>query len=220
MEKLINKYNEECSFKSKLVNRLWNIGYIVILIIFIFRSINGNNYLINIFLLFTFSIILFLSCNLIMLKKIANKLNIEFSFKELIFKRKSRMNMYQKLDEFQKKWITNYCKNNKINTIEKLKVIREELGKNNNIIKYINPTIVGTLSVASWGLICDQMSEKIGTLNTSLIGIIGAFIISIVINAFRKEWKEQVQFMNTFNKYAGYDRLKELILYRILKSNK
>lgn len=128
--------------------------------------------------------------------------------------------MYQKLDEFQKKWITNYCKNNKINTIEKLKVIREELGKNNNIIKYINPTIVGTLSVASWGLICDQMSEKIGTLNTSLIGIIGAFIISIVINVFRKEWKEQVQFMNTFNKYAGYDRLKELILYRILKSNK
>ena len=220
MEKLIKKYNKECSFKSKLVNRLWNIGYIVILIIFIFRSINGNNYLINIFLLFTFLIILFLSCYFIMLRKIANKLNIEFSFKELIFKRKSRMNMYQKLDEFQKKWITNYCKNNKINTIEKLKVIREELGKNNNIIKYINPTIVGTLSVASWGVICDQMSEKIGTLNTSLIGIIGAFIISIVINVFRKEWKEQVQFMNTFNKYAGYDRLKELILYRILKSNK
>lgn len=220
MEKLIKKYNEECSFKSKLVNRLWNIGYIVILIIFIFRSINRNNYLINIFLLFTFSIILFLSCNLIMLRKIANKLNIEFSFKELIFKRKTRMDMYQKLDEFQKKWITNYCKNNKINTIEKLKVIREELGKNNNIIKYINPTIVGTLSVASWGLICDQMSEKIGTLNTSLIAIIGAFIISIVINVFKKEWKEQVQFMNTFNKYAGYDRLKELILYRILKSNK
>lgn len=220
MEKLIKKYNEECSFKSKLVNRLWNIGYILILIIFIFKSIKGNNYLINIFLLFIFLIILFLSCNLIMLRKISNKFNIEFSLKELIFKRKSRMNMYQKLDEFQKKWITNYCKNNKINTIEKLKVIREELGKNNNIIRYINPTIVGTLSVASWGLICEKMSERIGALNTSLIGIIGAFIISILINVFRKEWKEQVQFMNTFNTYAGYDRLKELILYRILKSNK
>ena len=119
MDKLIKKYNEECSLKSKLANRLLKIGYILIVGIFILGNINVGMF-------FIFSITLYMSCNLIMLRKIASKLNIKFVLKELLFKRKSRTEMYKKVDEFQKKGITNYCKKNRIDSIEKLKIIREK----------------------------------------------------------------------------------------------
>lgn len=35
MEKLIKKYNDECNLTSKLANRLWKIGQIILLSIFI-----------------------------------------------------------------------------------------------------------------------------------------------------------------------------------------
>lgn len=181
MEDLRKKYNEECSLRSKLVNRLLKIGYILIVSIFIWGNINKNNYFINVIMFFIFSIILYMSCNIIMLKKISKKLNSKFAFKELVFKRKSRIKIYQELDKFQKNWITNYCKKNKINSIEKLKILRDELGRSNNIIKYINPAIVGTLIVAIWGLVAEEMYKKIGIFYTSFICIIGAFLVSIII---------------------------------------
>ena len=79
---------------------------------------------------------------------------------------------------------------------------------------------MGTLTVIIWGLLTEEIYKEIGVIYTGLICVIGAFVISIVISMFRKEWQEQVKLVNTFNIYSGYDRLKELLLYRILKSNK
>lgn len=36
-----------------------------------------------------------------------------------------------------------------------------------------------------------------------------SFIISIIIGWIKKEWQEQKRFMQMFNKFSGYDRLKE-----------
>lgn len=101
-----------------------------------------------------------------------------------------------------------------------MKIIREELSKRANIIKYIDPILIGTLLLALWELILQNIAEHVGIVNTILIGVFLVIIISIIIGWIKKEWKEQKEFMNLFNRYSGNERLKELLLYRILKSNK
>lgn len=137
--------------------------------------------------------------------------------KKFLLKRKIRKKIYQEFDIFQKGWITNFCKKNKINNIEKLKIVKEELDKRTIIIKYIDPIIIGTLLIAMWELILQKISEEVGIGNTILIGVFWVIIISIIVGWGKKEWREQKEFMNLFNRYSGNERLKELLLYRILK---
>ena len=137
--------------------------------------------------------------------------------KKFLLKRKIRKKIYQDFDIFQKGWITNFCKKNKINNIEKLKIVKEELDKRTIIIKYIDPIIIGTLLIAMWELILQKISEEVGIGNTILIGVFWVIIISIIVGWGKKEWREQKEFMNLFNRYSGNERLKELLLYRILK---
>lgn len=47
------------------------------------------------------------------------------SFMHIIFNKEDRKDIYKQFDIFQKNWITNYRKKNKINSIEKLKLLRE-----------------------------------------------------------------------------------------------
>ena len=68
-----------------------------------------------------------------------------------------------------------------------------------------------------WELILQKISEEVGIGNTILIGVFLVMIISIIVGWGKKEWKEQKEFMNLFNRYSGNERLKELLLYRILK---
>lgn len=147
-------------------------------------------------------------------------MKIKYSVKEIILKKKIRKNIYQKFDEFQKGWITNFCKKNKINNIEKLKIVREELDNRTIIIRYIDPIIIGTLLIAMWELILQKISEEVGIGNAIFISIFLVISISIIIGWAKKEWKEQKEFMNLFNRYSGNERLKELLLYKISKSNK
>lgn len=223
MEKLIKKYNDECNLTSKLANRLWKIGQIILLSIFIIYYAQQKNFLISFLILLIFIIVLYFICSYIEIRNISNKLNInKMSFMHIIFNKEDRKDIYKQFDIFQKKWITNYCKKNKINSIEKLKLLREELRQkqNNNIIKYIDPIVIGTLLLTVWEVLVQRMSEKIGTVSAVLICIFLAIIISIIIGWFKKEWQEQKEFMSMFNKFSGITRLNNLLLYRILKSNK
>jgi hypothetical protein len=217
MEKLIRKYKEECDLSSKLASRMWKIGQIIIIVIFASYYANTKELGINFIITIIAICVLHFICRCIESVSIARKMKIKCSVKEILLKKKIRKKIYQEFDIFQKGWITNFCKKNKINDIEKLKIVKEELDKRTIIIKYIDPIIIGTLLIAMWELILQKISEEIGIGNTILIGVFLVIIISIIVGWGKKEWKEQKEFMNLFNRYSGNERLKELLLYRILK---
>lgn len=217
MEKLIRKYKEECDLSSKLASRMWKIGQIIIIVIFASYYANTKELGINFIITIIAICVLHFICRCIESVSIARKMKIKCSVKEILLKKKIRKKIYQEFDIFQKGWITNFCKKNKINDIEKLKIVKEELDKRTIIIKYIDPIIIGTLLIAMWELILQKISEEVGIGNTILIGVFLVIIISIIVGWEKKEWKEQKEFMNLFNRYSGNERLKELLLYRILK---
>lgn len=220
MEKLIRKYKEECDLSSKLASRMWKIGQIIIMSIFAICYANTKDFEINFLITIIDICVLHFICRCIESVKIAKKLKLKYSVKKVISKRKIRKDIYIELDKFQKRWITNFCKKNKINNIEKLKIIREELDKRTIIVRYLDPIIIGTLLIAMWELILQRISEEVGVGNTIFIGVFLVIMISIIIGWVKKEWREQKKFMNLFNRYSGNERLKELLLYKILKSNK
>lgn len=221
MEKLIYQYNKNCNLTSKSANRLWRIGQVIILLIFSTFYILYKEFFMGFCISIVSIIILYFICTYIEIVKICNKLQINLE-KKYIFKRGYRRRLYEKFDIFQKRWITDYCKQNKIDKIEKLKLLREELERkqDNGIIKYIDPIIIGTLLLSVWEILVQKMSEKFGTMNAIIICTMLAVILSIVIGWLRKEWQEQKDFMSIFNRFSGYNRLSNLLLYRILKTNR
>ncbi len=224
MEKLIEKYNKECNLTSKVASRLWKVGQIVLLSIFsIYYYVQPKNLLINFLLLIIFMLVLYFFCAYIEIRNISNILKMKkVRFTDMIFRKEEIRKIYRKFDIFQKNWITEYCKNNKINSIQKLKILREELQQkqNSNIIKYIDPILIGTLLLAIWEIVVQNISKEIGIASAILICIFSAIIISIIIGWLKKEWQEQKKFMSMFNEFSGNARLNNLLLYRILKSNR
>lgn len=220
MEKLIKKYKEDCDLSSKLASRMWKVGQIIIISIFTVYYANTKEFGVNFFITIVAICVLHFVCRCIESVSIARKMKIKYSVKQIILSKNIRKEIYNEFDKFQKGWITKFCKRTKINNIEKLKIIREELDKRTIIIRYIDPIIIGTLLIAMWELILQKISEKVGLGNTILIGVFLVITISIIIGWIKKEWREQKEFMNLFNRYSGNERLKELLLYRILKSDK
>ena len=218
MEKLIKRYKEECDLSSKLASRLWKLGQIIVLFVAANYYIVNTNILLSFLIVTICIIILHIICECIETICIAKKMNIKYNVRKIILTKKNRKNIYQQFDKYQKEWITNFCKKNKINNIEKLKIIREELSKKNNIIKYIDPIVIGTLLLALWEILLQNILEIIGLAYRILIGLFLVIIISIILGWMKKEWKEQKEFMNIFNRYSGSERLRDLLLYRILKS--
>lgn len=221
MEKLIYQYNKNCNLTSKSASRLWKIGQVIILLIFFAFYVMYKEFIIGFFISLLSIIILYFICTYIEIIKICSKLKLRVEKKKII-KRVYRKRLYEEFDTFQKKWITDYCKKNKIDKIEKLKILREglERKRNNSIIKYIDPIIIGTLLLSVWEILVQKTSEKFGTMSAILICTMISMILSIVIGWIRKEWQEQKEFMSLFNKFSGYHRLSNLLLYRILKTNK
>lgn len=220
MEKLIRKYKEECDLSSKLASRMWKVGQIIIISIFTVYYANTKEFGVNFFITIMVIFVLHFVCRCIESVSISRKMKIKYSVKQIILKNNIRKEIYKEFDKFQKGWITNFCKKNKINNIEKLKIIREELDKRTIIVRYIDPIIIGTLLIAIWELILQKISEKTGVGNAIFIGIFLVIIISIIIGLVKKELREQKEFMNVFNRYSGNERLKELLLYRIFKADK
>lgn len=222
MDKLLKKYNEECSCMSKGCNRVWKIGQVILVIIFtMFLTAYSKNMLMSfvtfiIFIIVSAFFVLF--CEVWSITNMENKLKIKHKPSKAIFNRKYREKIYSMLDEFQKGWITKYCKDNKLNSIHKLEILREEInGKNDGNIKYINPIVIATLALTIWEIIIGNLYDNLGISVTIIGGVFLVLIVSFVVGFIRKGIKEQSEFMNLFSKYAGYERLSELLLYEILK---
>ncbi len=220
MEKLIEKYKEECDVLSKLARRLWKSGQIIVVIGCLAYAFKTLNYIIVFILPIILGCVLYKICEYIELMDIIKKLKLKYKFKEVLFNSKVRNEVYKSYDAFQKGWITNYCKRNKLNNIEKLRILREELDKSDTSVKYINPVIIGALSIVIWEVIIQELVSFVGLIYTIIIAMFLIIIISILTGWWNKEWKENKEFFKSLDAFSGKERLQKLLIFRMLKLEK
>ncbi len=130
--------------------------------------------------------------------------------------------IYNKIDEFQKDWITKYCKKNKLNSIDKLNILRQELKDEKKLrtTEYINPIIIGTLLISIWEIAIEKIVDKVGFWNMLSLAFVLIIGVSIFIGWIKKIFIEDKEFFIQYKKFSDISRLEELLLYRILKCKK
>lgn len=225
MNDLIKKYNSECEIVSKLSDKIWKysqIGIYFFTVFIFYYFMFQKKYLLAFILSFGFSILF--SCVIFYVCMHINDFVIARNLNFVNIARKNNINrdtLYKKLDLYQKNWIIDYCKSNNIDSIDKIKILREELKekiqKTNKKVKLIDyPTIISSI-----------ISNFIFTGFTSTYSYFNLLLFTIIaltyVYLLKFSIKQFQDFSNNesyFNKYLGYDRLSELLLYCILKSNK
>lgn len=216
MEKLLQKYKDECAISSKLASIIWKIGIIILSIVYIKLSYGNQNYFKMFFLFLIGILILYLLCLFIFKRKAFNKI---YSSKENKNNCKKLKILYLEIDKYQKKWMTNYCKKNKLNEISKLEILRSSLCEERKIktINYISPIIIGTLTFTIWEIGLQKLSDKIGYINMIFIATVVAVLLSVIIGIMKKEFIEDKEMFFEFDKFETNKRLEDLLLYEILK---
>ena len=219
MEKLLQKYKDECAISSKLASIIWKIGIIILSIVYIKLSYGNQNYFKMFVWLLIGILILYLLCLFIFKRKAFNKI---YSGKGNNNNCKKLKILYLEIDKYQKNWMTNYCKKNKLNEISKLEILRSSLCEERKIktINYINPIIIGTLTFTIWEIGLQKLSDKIGYINMIFIAIVVAVILSVIIGIMKKEFIEDKEMFFEFDKFESNKRLEDLLLYEILKCKK
>ena len=221
MKKLLQEYEEIGAIKSKLANLIWKCGIIICSIMYCINVLYSKQrnysilcYLVLIIILFVISVIIFI-------RKAAKKLNIECRLRNT-FSLKYIRKIYREIERYQQKWITDYCNKNKINNFNKLNVLREEIKneREKSSIKYINPIIIGTLSLTIWEIALQKVVDKIGFWNMLPVALVMALGTSVLIGWITKILLEDQDVFIEFEKFSNKKRLEELILYRVLKSKK
>ena len=219
MRKLLEDYKNNGAVKSRLANFIWKVG---IIIISIFYCINVLYYKNNTVLIYFFAIILlFIISGIIFIIEASKKIEFKFNYKK-IYSIKHLKSFFQAVHEYQKKWITNYCNRNKLNSINKLNIILQEIKaeKDRTTIKYINPIIIGTLSLSIWGIAIQKIVDNTGFWGMLPIAFALILIISISLGWIKKSFLEDKENFNFFETFSSKTRLEELILYKILKCKK
>ena len=219
MEKLLQKYKDECAISSKLASIIWKIGIIILSIVYIKLSYGNQNYFKMFVWLLIGILILYLLCLFFFKRKAFNKIYLGKGNKNNCKKLKI---LYLEIDKYQKNWMTNYCKKNKLNEISKLEILRSSLCEERKIktINYINPIIIGTLTFTIWEIGLQKLSDKIGYINMIFIAIVVAVILSVIIGIMKKEFIEDKEMFFEFDKFESNKRLEDLLLYEILKCKK
>ena len=219
MEKLLQKYKDECAISSKLASIIWKIGIIILSIVYIKLSYGNQNYFKMFVWLLIGILILYLLCLFFFKRKAFNKI---YSGKGNKNNCKKLKILYLEIDKYQKNWMTNYCKKNKLNEISKLEILRSSLCEERKIktINYINQIIIGTLTFTIWEIGLQKLSDKIGYINMIFIAIVVAVILSVIIGIMKKEFIEDKEMFFEFDKFESNKRLEDLLLYEILKCKK
>ena len=142
MRNLLEEYKNDGAVNSRLANFIWKAGIIISSIFYCMDVLyykNENNKL----LIYFFAIIvLFISSGITFIIKASKKIEFNFNYKK-IYSIKQLKSLFQAIHEYQKKWFVNYCNRNKLNSINKLNIILQEIkaAKDRTTIKYINHII-------------------------------------------------------------------------------
>lgn len=220
MEDLVEKYKEECAVYSRWASYIWKIGLIILSVVYMFWLYNQQNILLKIILYAGSIIILYIICRGIFKRKVLEKIySISNRSRTKLKKIKE---LQEEINKYQKDWMTNYCKKNKIRQILKLEILRNSLieERKSNTIRYINPVIIGTLSLTIWEIELPKLCNKIGNINLICVGVLLSVVISIIVGIIKREFNEDKKIFFSFEKYANNERLEELLLYQILKLKK
>ena len=124
--------------------------------------------------------------------------------------------IFSEIVNFQEEWIIKYFKENKINTREKILLIKDGIGKKVEINKYINPVILGTLFLSIWSHILDDMFSSSNHWEGIIVSIIWAIAICVILNFLIREHQEHLKFVKTFEETSGLKQLENLIEYAII----
>lgn len=221
MKKLLEDYKENGAVKSKLASFIWKVGVISSSIFYCIDVLYHKNDNCNMLIYFFTILFLFIISGIVFIIKASKKVNFIFDYKRIFSIRQLKL-LVNTINEYQKKWITNYCKKNKLNNFNKLNVIMQELKseKDRTTIKYINPIILGTLSLTIWEIAIQKVVEKIGFINMLPLAFVSIIGISLIIGWVKKQFLEDKDLIRGFETFSSKERLTELILYRILKSKK
>lgn len=221
MEKILEDYKENGAVKSKLASFIWKAGVISSSVFYCIDVLYYKNKNCNMLLYFFTILFLFIISGSVFIIKASKKVNFDFNYKKIYSIRQLKI-LVDAINEYQKKWITNYCKKNKLNNFNKLNIIMQELKseKDRTTIKYINPIILGTLSLTIWETAIQKVVEKIGFINMLPLAFVSIIGISLIIGWIKKQFLEDKDFIKGFETFSSKEKLIELILYRILKSKK
>ncbi len=221
MEKILEDYKENGAVKSKLASFIWKAGVISSSVFYCIDALYYKNKNCNMLLYFFTILFLFIISGSVFIIKASKKVNFDFNYKKIYSIRQLKI-LVDAINEYQKKWITNYCKKNKLNNFNKLNIIMQELKseKDRTTIKYINPIILGTLSLTIWETAIQKVVEKIGFINMLPLAFVSIIGISLIIGWIKKQFLEDKDFIKGFETFSSKEKLIELILYRILKSKK
>ena len=221
MEKILEDYKENGAVKSKLASFIWKAGVISSSVFYCIDVLYYKNKNCNMLLYFFTILFLFIISGSVFIIKASKKVNFDFNYKKIYSIRQLKI-LVDAINEYQKKWITNYCKKNKLNNFNKLNIIMQELKseKDRTTIKYINPIILGTLSLTIWETAIQKVVEKIGFINMLPLAFVSIIGISLIIGWIKKQFLEDKDFIKGFEMFSSKERLIQLILYRILKSKK
>ena len=221
MEKILEDYKENGAVKSKLASFIWKAGVISSSIFYCIDVLYYKKCNCNMLIYFFTILFLFIISGSVFIIKASKKVNFDFNYKKIYSIRQLKI-LVDAINEYQKKWITNYCKKNKLNNFNKLNVLMQELKseKDRTTIKYINPIILGTLSLTIWEIAIQKVVEKIGFINMLPLAFVSIIGISLIIGWIKKQFLEDKDFIKGFEMFSSKERLIQLILYRILKSKK
>ena len=221
MEKILEDYKENGAVKSKLASFIWKAGVISSSVFYCIDVLYYKNKNCNMLLYFFTILFLFIISGSVFIIKESKKVNFDFNYKKIYSIRQLKI-LVDAINEYQKKWITKYCKKNKLNNFNKLNIIMQELKseKDRTTIKYINPIILGTLSLTIWETAIQKVVEKIGFINMLPLAFVSIIGISLIIGWIKKQFLEDKDFIKGFETFSSKEKLIELILYRILKSKK
>lgn len=212
MDKLLNEYKEKGAVNSKLANFVWKGGIIAFsALYFVLNWINFKVY--SVFLYLLILIALLLVAEYIFLKNAVKKMKSNTKPKL-----KNRNQIYGEIDAYQKNWIIKFCRDNKFDDLDKLKIMLDELklDAENSNVKYINPIIIATLSLTMWECVIQEIVEAVGVWNMIILAIVLIIGISVGIGFVRKMIEKDREVITSFDIYSSEKRLEKLLLYSML----
>ena len=218
MEELIRKYNEECDLIPKSCSRIWKVGLVILSITFLIMYIVFRRLILSGIICMLLILVLYVICEWKSLT-IVNKRLSKYNNKKI-----DVWQTYKELNLFQKKWIMDYCKRNKINKIEKIQIIREYLSsklvEKEKQKQYLNFGTLLALLVGIWESIIQKIEADFDLIPTIIVSLILAYIFSIITQFIKREYEENKKFFNIFESINGLKRLDELLVYAAIKCNK
>lgn len=212
MEKIKEKYNNECDIKLSYIGKIYKRIGVVLSILYICVVLTNYNLSIIIFATIIYFIIMCLTfciLNFIYKKSLYKKLKVLY---KVNFGKNVRE--YERvLDDFQKKWISDYIRKNKINKLGKLSIIIDEITKeidNKLYKKYIDIIIMPAIFNFFINIV-NLNYEK------DIMGLLTVVVICILTTYAYANLIDKIDQSNVFNKYSGLERLKELLVHASLK---